>query len=174
MPSPLTSPKAFSVAKPRSEPEIIATVVGGPKRSAAEASSGRNVIASKASPSRRPKSSAAIRCNWIGPTVETSRGSSTSRIDRTARAWKGQRVDFPALDVAIGLAFVFFVLAITCSGLNEAIASALRWRAQDLERGLWELLRDPEQGTAALEQLKAHPLIEAMLHPHNKATATGS
>jgi hypothetical protein len=77
-------------------------------------------------------------------------------------------MNFPALDVAIGLAFVFFVLAITASGINEAIASLMRWRAQDLERGLWELLRDPEQGTAAFDALKAHPLIEPMLHPENK------
>src|SRR3954454_13853363 len=88
-------------------------------------------------------------------------------------------MNFPALDVAIGLAFVFFVLAITCSGINEAIASALRWRAQDLERGLWELLRDPdlhdpEKAAAALVKLKAHPLIKPMLNPQTKATASPS
>jgi hypothetical protein len=82
--------------------------------------------------------------------------------------------DFPALDVALGLAFAFFVFAITCSGINEAIASTMRWRAQDLERGLWELLRDPEEGTAALEKLKAHPLIEPMLYPPNKGVAAAS
>src|ERR1700750_383946 len=80
-------------------------------------------------------------------------------------------MDFPALDVAIGLAFVFFVLAITCSGINEAIASAMRWRAQDLERGLWELLQDPEKGAEALEKLKAHPMIAPMLYPRNKGAA---
>jgi hypothetical protein len=82
--------------------------------------------------------------------------------------------NFPALDVAIGLIFVFFILAIVCSGINEAIASAFRWRAQDLERGLWELLRDPdasENATEALEKLKAHPLIKPMLNPNNKGSA---
>ena len=67
--------------------------------------------------------------------------------------------NFPALDVAIGLIFIFFILAIVCSGINEAFASAFRWRAQDLERGLWELLRDPDatgNATEALEKLKAH------------------
>ena len=68
-------------------------------------------------------------------------------------------LNFPALDVAIGLIFVFFILALVCSGINEAIASAARWRAQDLERGVWELLQDPERGSEALEKLKAHPLI---------------
>jgi hypothetical protein len=81
-------------------------------------------------------------------------------------------LNYPALDVAIGLSFVFFVLALVCSGINEAIASSLRWRAQDLERGLWELLRDPErtgkEATAALEGLKKHPLVAPMLYPKNK------
>jgi hypothetical protein len=77
-------------------------------------------------------------------------------------------LNFPALDVAIGLIFVFFLLAIVCSGINEAIASLARWRAQDLERGFWELLQDPKQGSAALEKLKAHPLIQPMLNPKNK------
>jgi hypothetical protein len=45
-------------------------------------------------------------------------------------------LNYPAVDVAIGLIFVFFILALVCSGINEAIASSLRWRAQDLERGL--------------------------------------
>jgi hypothetical protein len=79
--------------------------------------------------------------------------------------------NFPALDVAIGLVFVFFILAIVCSGINEAISSLLRWRAQMLERGLWELLRDPdadEKATEALRQLKEHPLIKPMLYPKTK------
>ena len=46
--------------------------------------------------------------------------------------------------------------------------------AQDLERGVWELLQDPERGSAALEQLKAHPLIQPMLNPENKSTAAKS
>jgi hypothetical protein len=81
-------------------------------------------------------------------------------------------LNYPALDVAIGLIFLFFILALVCSGINEAISSSLRWRAQDLERGLWELLRDPEQtgaeATAALEGLKNHPLIKPMLYPKHK------
>ena len=77
-------------------------------------------------------------------------------------------LNFPALDVALGLIFLYFILALVCSGLNEAIASWFRWRAQDLERGLWELLQDPTQGDAALKKLMQHPLIHPMLHPDNK------
>ncbi len=83
-------------------------------------------------------------------------------------------LNFPALDVAVGVIFVYFILAIVCSGLNEAIASLGRWRAQDLERGLWELLQDPTQGSAALEKLKSHPLVEPMLYPKNKDAAAPS
>jgi hypothetical protein len=77
-------------------------------------------------------------------------------------------LNFPALDVAIGLIFLFFILSVICSGINEAIASGARWRAQDLEQGLWELLEDPKRGSEALEKLKAHPLIHPMLNPKNK------
>ena len=83
-------------------------------------------------------------------------------------------LNFPALDVAIGLIFVFFILSVVCSGINEAIASAARWRAQDLERGLWELLQDPERGSEALDKLKAHPLIHPMLNPQHKDAADAS
>ena len=85
--------------------------------------------------------------------------------------------NFPAVDVAIGLIFVFFILAIVCSGINEAVASLLRWRAQMLERGLWELLRDPDAGEKAdeaLDALKKHPLVKPMLYPKNKQAGQGS
>ena len=84
--------------------------------------------------------------------------------------------NFPAVDVAIGLIFVFFILAIVCSGINEAVASLLRWRAQMLERGLWELLRDPDAGEKAdeaLDALKKHPLVKPMLYPKNKQAGQG-
>lgn len=80
-------------------------------------------------------------------------------------------LNFPALDVALGLTFLYFILALVCSGINEAVSSWFRWRAQDLERGLWELLRDPKHGAAALEKLKQHPLINPMLRPENKKRA---
>ena len=81
---------------------------------------------------------------------------------------------FPALDVALGLIFVYFILALVCSGINEAIASFMRWRAQDLERGMWELLKDPEKGSETLEKFKAHPVIHPMLHPEHKSVVAPS
>jgi hypothetical protein len=51
---------------------------------------------------------------------------------------------FPALDVAIGLVLMFFLLSTACSAINEAIAAVLGWRAKTLEDGLRSMLGDPE------------------------------
>ena len=50
---------------------------------------------------------------------------------------------FPALDVAIGLAFLFFLLATACSAINEMLASVLGWRAKTLEDGIRNMFGDP-------------------------------
>lgn len=47
-----------------------------------------------------------------------------------------------ALDVAIGLFFIFFLLSVVCSGISEGIATALAWRSEDLLKGLRGLLAD--------------------------------
>jgi hypothetical protein len=49
---------------------------------------------------------------------------------------------YPALDVFIGLAFLFFLLSIVCSSINEAIATAFNLRAKTLEAGIRKLLGD--------------------------------
>jgi ABC-type Mn2+/Zn2+ transport system permease subunit len=48
--------------------------------------------------------------------------------------------DSPAFDVAIGLVFLYVVLALVCSTVNEAIATAVGLRARYLETGLLNLL----------------------------------
>lgn len=47
-----------------------------------------------------------------------------------------------AIDVAIGLAFVFFLLSIVCSAVNEAIAAVTNLRARTLEAGIRNLIDD--------------------------------
>jgi hypothetical protein len=47
-----------------------------------------------------------------------------------------------ALDVAIGLILVFFLLSVVCSAINEAFATALAWRSETLLAGLRSLLAD--------------------------------
>lgn len=51
---------------------------------------------------------------------------------------------FPALDVAIGMAAMFFLLSIVCSSINEGIASVLGWRAKTLEDAIRNLLGEPK------------------------------
>jgi hypothetical protein len=64
-----------------------------------------------------------------------------------------------AIDVAIGLAFLYFLLSIVCSSVNEAIAAATNLRAATLEAGIRELLEDPSKANAFF----AHWRIQ-MLH----------
>ncbi|HEX4344011.1 MAG TPA: hypothetical protein VHZ31_00470 [Solirubrobacteraceae bacterium] len=51
-----------------------------------------------------------------------------------------------ALDVAIGLAFVYLLFSILCSAVQEAIAGMLDLRARTLEQGLVNMLDDPGSG----------------------------
>ena len=67
------------------------------------------------------------------------------------------------VEVAIGVALLFFLLSIVCSTVNEWIAWALSLRAQTLEKGLREQIQDP----AKLNALLSHPLI-APLKKKNK------
>ena len=50
----------------------------------------------------------------------------------------------PALDLAIGLAFIFFLLSTLAATIQEFIAAILGLRARTLEQGLRSLLEDPE------------------------------
>jgi hypothetical protein len=76
-------------------------------------------------------------------------------------------LDFAALDVALGLIFVYLVLALVCSALNETIASALSWRAKFLRARIANLL-DPankNNGQLLASVLYEHPLVNALIRP---------
>jgi hypothetical protein len=76
-------------------------------------------------------------------------------------------IDFAALQVALGLIFVYLVLAIVCSAINEAIAGARGWRARFLREGIANLL-DPDdvaQGQQHAQTLYAHPLVNGLIRP---------
>jgi hypothetical protein len=53
-----------------------------------------------------------------------------------------------AIDVAIGLAFFFFLLSIVCSSINEAIAAVFKLRASTLEGGIRSLIADKTKADA--------------------------
>jgi len=50
--------------------------------------------------------------------------------------------DSSALDVAMGLAFIYFILGAICSHVNELLAGFFGWRADHLEKGIRSLLGD--------------------------------
>lgn len=47
------------------------------------------------------------------------------------------------IDLAVGLSFLYFLLSIVCSAINEGVATTFNLRAKDLERGIGQLLEDP-------------------------------
>jgi hypothetical protein len=65
------------------------------------------------------------------------------------------------LDVAIGLVVVYLLLSLICSSVNEGIESLLKNRACQLERGIREILSDPD-GTRFAHLVYNHPLISAL------------
>ena len=62
------------------------------------------------------------------------------------------------LDVAIGMTFIFLMLSLICTAINEIIEAKLKKRAVDLERGIRELLQD-ESGEGLAKELYEHPLV---------------
>jgi hypothetical protein len=81
-------------------------------------------------------------------------------------------LDIPALEVVVALAFLYFVLSLVCSSVNETIAGALRWRSKHLRRGIENLLSGEESitdaGKDAAERLLRHPLIQSLARPKGK------
>ena len=65
------------------------------------------------------------------------------------------------LEVAIGLIFIFLLVASICSALREGIEAWLNTRAAFLEHGLRELLKDKD-GTGLAKSLYDHPLISSL------------
>ena len=74
-----------------------------------------------------------------------------------------------ALDVAIGLVFVYLVVSLVCSAFSEGLESIFKHRSKDLERGIREMLTDtapPKPGAAApqdyVQIFYDHPLISSL------------
>jgi hypothetical protein len=69
------------------------------------------------------------------------------------------------LEVALGLFFLYWLLSIICSSIQEMLAGLLKLRSRDLERGIANLVCDP----ATFEAVMQHPIITAI---GNTATET--
>lgn len=65
----------------------------------------------------------------------------------------------PAIEIAIALAFVFFLLSLIVSQVNELIAGAFKLRAKNLKEGLKGMVGDE----SVVERLLGHPLVRTDL-----------
>jgi hypothetical protein len=76
--------------------------------------------------------------------------------------------DFAAVDVVLGLIFLYLVLALICSALNETVSALLAWRAKMLRTGLANLLAGDvkageKTGEQMVEALFDHPLMRGLI-----------
>jgi hypothetical protein len=72
------------------------------------------------------------------------------------------------LDIAIGLVFIYLVLALTCTAINELFAGWLDRRSKNLVMGIRNLLESSSSKTAAADEQNlvglfySHPLIKSL------------
>ena len=64
------------------------------------------------------------------------------------------------LEVAIGMAFLFMLMALLCTAAKEWLEGVLKWRAMDLERAVRTLLDDADGSLTA--HVYRHPLIYSL------------
>jgi hypothetical protein len=68
----------------------------------------------------------------------------------------------PALDLLIGLSFVFFLLATLAMAIQELFAAVFGLRARTLEQGVRSLLEDPKEGWRFVDAFYDHQLIRSL------------
>jgi hypothetical protein len=77
--------------------------------------------------------------------------------------------DMPALDVAVGLVFLYLVLALVCSTINESVSTAIGLRARFLQAGILNLLsaapEHTDEGKETARRFYGHPLIQGLIRP---------
>jgi hypothetical protein len=71
------------------------------------------------------------------------------------------------LDIALGMVFLFVLVSLLCSAVNEMLAQVFRMRSKNLEAGLGNLLQSGEGNTLA-DDLYKHPLINGLSKPGQK------
>jgi hypothetical protein len=69
------------------------------------------------------------------------------------------------LDVAIGLVFVYLLLGLICTAVNEWIAQKYQLRASTLREGIRGLLQIPHDNASLIDDFYNHPLIKALSKP---------
>lgn len=71
------------------------------------------------------------------------------------------------LDIALGMVFLFVLISLLCSAINEMLAQVLRLRAKNLEAGLGNLLQSGG-GKQLVDDLYKHPLISGLAKADQK------
>lgn len=66
------------------------------------------------------------------------------------------------LDIVVGMVFIFLLLSLICSALQEFIETLVKKRAKDLERGIRELIGDPDNTTDFIEKIYNHALVNSL------------
>ena len=78
----------------------------------------------------------------------------------------------PALDVAIGLVFIYVLLSFVCSTINESISTAVGLRARLLHKGILNLLSaapaTTDAGVDIAKKVYGHPLVQGLIRPGRK------
>src|SRR5262245_24388714 len=65
------------------------------------------------------------------------------------------------LEVAIGVIFIYLLLSLLCTAINEGIASLINKRGKNLFEGIKNLLNDP-MFTGMAQQLYTHGLVNGI------------
>ena len=65
---------------------------------------------------------------------------------------------FPILEVAIGLSFIYLLLSLICTTVNETIATLTRRRSKVLEKAITNIIGDPK----LKNELYSHPVIKSL------------
>ena len=71
------------------------------------------------------------------------------------------------LEVILGMIFIFLLMSVICSTINEWIASSLNLRAKTMQSGIRRLLEDPD-GKYLAKQFYDHPLIKGLSRDNQK------
>jgi hypothetical protein len=69
------------------------------------------------------------------------------------------------LDIAIGLVFVYLLLGLICTAVNEWLAQKYQLRASTLRDGIAGLLQIPHGNAALIDEFYNHPMIKALSRP---------
>jgi cytoskeletal protein RodZ len=66
------------------------------------------------------------------------------------------------LDIVVGMVFIFLLLSLICSAVKEFIETLVKHRAKDLERGIRELIGDPDNTTDFVANIYNHALVNSL------------